>query len=179
MDVIRRMFSGRVGGLLLCLMEVVVGVLLLINPVTFTGGIIITAGWLMVVLSVVTIVRYFVMKPDLAAKGQLLFQGLVIGMGGVLCITQHGWFLTAIPLLTVIYAGVLLLMAAMKVQQMADVLRLKSGRWYMPAISAALAVVLAVIILLNPFGATKAIWIFAGVSMILEGVMELLGAIFR
>ena len=73
----------------------------------------------------------------------------------------------------------MLVMAALKVQHMADMLRMKRGRWYVPGISAALSTVLAVIILLNPFGAANAVWIFVGVSLIAEAVVELLGAWLR
>lgn len=179
MEWLKKLFSGRVGGVVLSLLEIVVGVLLLINPVGFTSGIIIAAGWLMVVLGIINVVRYFLTKPDAAAHGQQLFRGLLIGMAGVVCIVKHAWFLTAFPLLTVIYAAWMLVVAALKVQQMTDMLRLKKGRWYMPAIAAALSVLLAVILLLNPFGAVNALWIFTGVSLIVEAVMELLGVIFR
>lgn len=179
MEQIRRMFRGRAGGLALCVMEIVVGVLLLIDPVGFTSGIIIGAGWVMALLGVFSGVRYFMSRPEEGAKAQLLFRALLLGLAGFTCITQYGWFLTAFPLLTVLYAGWMLVMAAMKLQQMADMLRLKAGRWYIPAISAALSVVLAVIILLNPFGAASAVWMFAGISLIAEAVVELVGAILK
>lgn len=179
MNKVKAMFSGRIGGLALCILEILVGVLLLINPTGFTSGIIIGAGWVMAVLGAVSIIRYFMAEPEAAMKAQLLFRGLTLGMAGALCVTQYGWFLTAFPLLTVLYAGWMLVLAAMKLQQMADMLRLKAGRWYMPAIAAGLAIVLAVIILINPFGAAQAVWTFVGISLIAEAVVELVGAILK
>ena len=179
MERVKTLFSGHLGGLVLCVMEIVVGVLLLVDPVGFTSGIIIGAGWVMAVLGAVSIVRYFMLAPEEAAKAQLLFRGLTLGMAGTLCITQYAWFLTAFPLLTVLYAGWMLVLAAMKLQQMTDMLRRKAGRWYMPAIAAGLAVVLAIIILVNPFGAAKAVWTFVGISLIAEAVVELVGAILK
>jgi len=179
MNKVREMFRGRTGGLILCVLEIVVGVLLLIDPVGFTSGIIIGAGWVMVLLGLFSGVRYFMSTPTEGAKTQLLLRAILLVMAGLLCITQYRWFLTAFPLLTVLYAGWMLVMAAVKVQHMADMLRLKAGRWYIPAISAALSVVLAVIILLNPFGAASAVWMFAGISLIAEAVVELVGAILK
>ena len=179
MEKIRTFLKGRMGSLLLCVLQILVGVLLLINPMGFTSGIIIGAGWVMAALGMVSVVRYFMMKPEEAANSQLLFRGLALGMAGALCITQYAWFLTAFPLLTVLYAGWMLVLAAMKLQQMADMLRQKVGRWYMPAIAAALAIVLAVIILINPFGAASAVWTFVAVSLIAEAVVELTGAILK
>lgn len=179
MDMIRTFFRGRIGGFVLCGLEILVGVLLLINPVSFTSGIIIGAGWLMAIIGVVNVIRYFLMNPEAGAQAQLLFHGLVLGMAGALCITQYRWFLTAFPLLTVLYAGWMLVLAAMKVQQMTDMLRIRMGRWYMPAIAAGLAVILAVIILWNPFGAANAIWTFVGVSLIVQALVELVAALIR
>ena len=65
----------------------------------------------MAAVGVVSVVRYFVVKPEEGAKAQLLFRGLTMAMAGVLCITRYGWFLTAFPLLTVLYAGWMLVLA--------------------------------------------------------------------
>ena len=176
---VKRFFQGRMGAAAICIIEILVGVLLLIDPVRFTSGIIIGAGWVMAALGAVSVIRYFVVKPEEGAQSQLLFRGLTLAMAGALCITQYGWFLTAFPLLTVLYAGWMLVLAAMKLQQLADMLRLKVGRWYMPAIAAGLAVALAVIILWNPFGAAQAVWTFVGLSLIAEAVVELVGAILK
>ncbi|MBQ7849126.1 MAG: DUF308 domain-containing protein [Clostridia bacterium] len=179
MNRMKSFFRGRVGGLTLCVLEILVGVLLLIDPVGFTSGIIIGAGVLMALGGAVCMIRYFTVKPDAGAASQLLFKGLTLLMAGVLCMTQYMWFLTAFPLLTVLYAGWMLVLAAMKLQHMTDMLRIKTGRWYMPAIAAGVAVVLAVIILWNPFGAVNAVWSFAGVSLIAEAVVELVGTILK
>ena len=95
-------------------------------------------------------------------------------MAGAACITKYGWFLTAFPLLTVIYAIAMLILAAAKLQKMADLRRLGMERWYMPGVSAALAAVLAAIILINPFGAVAAIWTFVAISLIAEAIVEII-----
>lgn len=179
MNGMKRFFRGRVGGLTLCVLEILVGILLLINPVGFTSGIIIGAGVLMVLGGVICVIRYFTVQPEIGVMSQLLFKGLTLLMTGVLCMTQYKWILTAFPLLTVLYAGWMLVLAAMKLQAMTDMLRLKAGRWYMPAIAASVAIVLAVIILINPFGAVNAVWTFVGISLIAEAVVELVAAILR
>ncbi len=175
----KQFFKGRTGSIILCALEILVGILLLIDPVGFTSGIIIGAGVVMVLMGVLSGVRYFLSKPEVGAMRQLLFKALVLIMAGLTCITQHMWFLSAFPLLTVIYAAWMLVLAAMKVQRMADMLRAQNGRWYMPGIAAALAAVLAAIILLNPFGASAAVWMFVGISLIAEAGVELAGILIR
>jgi len=179
MNRIREMLKGRTGGMVLCALEILVGVLLLIDPMGFTGSIIVGAGAVMALCGIVSALRYFTVKPEAGAAGQLLFRGLLLMMAGLVCVTQVQWILTAFPLLTVVYAGWMLILAAMKVQQMADMLRTKSGRWYLPAIAAALAAVLAAIILINPFGAAAAVWTFVAISLIAEAIVEMIGAILK
>lgn len=179
MEKIKAVFRGRIGGIALCVLEIVAGVLLLLDAQGFTSAIIIGAGAVLTLCGLYHVIRYFLASPEDGAKAQLLFRGLLMGMAGVLCVTQYGWFLSAFTLLTVLYAGWMLVLAAMKLQQMADMLRLKAGRWYMPGIAALLAIVLAVIILVNPFGAESAVWTFVAVSLIAEAAVELVGAFLR
>ena len=148
---IRNLFQGKSGSIMICILEIVVGVLLLIDPVGFTSGIIIGAGVLMCLGGVLSVVRYFMLKPEIAAQKQLLFKGVTALLAGAACITKYGWFLTAFPLLTVIYAIAMLILAAAKLQKMADLRRLGMERWYMPGVSAALAAVLAAVWLKVPF----------------------------
>ena len=171
---IKGIFHGKSGSIITCILEIMVGVLLLINPVGFTSGIIIGAGVLLCLGGLLSIVRYFMMKPDIAAQKQLLFKGLLAILGGAVCITKYDWFLSAFPLLTVIYAGAMLVLAAAKLQKMADLRRMDMPRWYLPGISAALAAVLAAIILINPFGAVAAVWTFVAISLIAEAIVEII-----
>ena len=170
---IKGIFHGKSGSIITCILEIVVGVLLLINPVGFTSGIIIGAGVLLCLGGLLSIVRYFMMKPEIAAQKQLLFKGLLAILGGAVCITKYDWFLSAFPLLTVLYAIAMLILAAGKLQKMADMKRLGLPCWYMPGISAAMAAVLSAIILLNPFGAVAAVWTFVAISLIAEAIVEI------
>ncbi len=171
---IKQIFHGKSGSIITCILEIAVGVLLLINPVGFTSGIIIGAGVLMCASGALSIVRYFMMKPEIAAQKQLLFKGLTALMAGAVCITRYDWFLSAFPLLTVLYAAAMLVLAAARLQKMADMRRMNLPRWYMPGIAAALAAILAAIILINPFGAVAAVWTFVAISLIAEAIVEII-----
>lgn len=170
---IKRFFHGKSGSIITCILEIVVGVLLLIDPVGFTSGIIVGGGVLMCLAGVLSIVRYFVMKPEMAAQKQLLFKGVISLMAGAVCITKYDWFLGAFPLLTVLYAIAMLVLAAAKLQKMADMKRVQAPHWYMPGISALMAAVLGAIILWNPFSAAAAVWTFAAISLIAEAIVEI------
>ena len=171
---IKNVFHGKSGSIITCIIEIVVGVLLLINPVGFTSGIIIGAGALMCLGGLLSVIRYFMVKPEIAAQKQLLFKGILALMAGATCITKYDWFISAFPLLTVLYAIAMLILAASRLQKMADMRRVHAPRWYMPGIAAALAAILAVIILINPFGAVAAVWTFVAISLIAEAIVEII-----
>ena len=167
-----KIFQEKVSNLAICILEIVVGVLLLINPAGFTRGIIIGTGVLMCLTGILSMVRYFMVRPEIAAQKQLLFRGLIALIAGAFLMTQHGWLITALPLLTVLYAMAMLMLAAARLQRMADCKRAGKSRWYMPGISAALAIVTAVI-LMTPLGTSAAVWVFAALSLIIQALFDM------
>lgn len=169
----KKFLSGRFGGMLLCVAEILVGILLLVNPEGFTSGIVIGAGVVMLVAGVVFGTIYFVGDAQTMAVRRTLFKGILLLLGGIFCVTKYDVLLKAFPLLTWLYAAAMLVLAAYKLQCAVDIIRLSGIRWYVPAISAALAFLLALFILLNPYGATQIVWGFLGVSLILEAGLEI------
>ena len=162
-----------VGAVLGCAAELIVGILLLAGPVHFTTWIIMGVGVLLIVLGAMDVLRYFRMKPEQAAEEQNLAKGLLELLIGAFCALKSGWFVMTFPLLTVLYGVGVLMLAIVKVQLAVDRLRLKE-EWIMSAVSAALALLFALVILLNPFATTKAMWMFIGIGLIVEAVVDAL-----
>ena len=147
------------------------GILLLINPVAFAMGLVKLAGVFLVVLGALRIVRYFRTDPETAARGQDFFIGLIAILGGLFCIFFTGWFLSAFTTLAVIYGLLQLLLGFSKVQRTVDFLRMELSLWYLPACSALIYLVFGFIIVLNPEMTLINVWVFTGVTMILEGII--------
>lgn len=168
----------NVGNLLMCLSEIVMGILLLIDPVGFTSGIIITLGILMVVLGMVSIIGYFRTAPEEAAQKNGLAIGLVAVSVALVCIFRTEWFIAAFPLITVFYGVLILLSGISKIQWAVDMLRLKQKYWFVALIGAALSLLFAVLVLANPFSSTVFLWNFIAVSLIIEAVVDILTFIF-
>lgn len=162
------------GGLLLCIIEVAVGILLLIEPVRFTSGIIIACGGAMLLWSLVCVIRYFRMEATAAAESKLLTKGLILLLVGGFCILKSQWFLSAIPMLTILYGTVILVSGLWKIQWTVDLLRTRKVRWFLAAISAVISLVCAVIILSDPFPSTDLLWIFTGVSLVCEAFLDII-----
>ena len=169
----KKFLTSKIGNILLCIAEIIVGVLLLVNPDAVTSAFIIGAGAVMILTGIVFCTLYFVGEAEKMVIKQLLFKGLLLIILGVLCVTQYGVLLAALPFVTWVYAIAMLILAAYKVQCTVDILRLSGIRWYFPAISAVLAVVLALFILLNPNTAMNIVWGFMGVAIILEAGLEI------
>ena len=165
--------SKRIAMLLLALAEMVVGLLLLVKPERFTGGIIVCCGGLLSVSGLWQVIRYLLMKPLEAALKQLLFRGLCSLLLGLFMVFHAEWLLSLFPVLATLYGICILLVGLYRIQWFADSVRLHTGRWGWQLAGALLALVLAVVTLLNPFATTQMMWLFIGIALILEGVLDL------
>ena len=72
----------------------------------------------------------------------------------------------------------MLISGVTKVQWAADMIRLKRRRWGWMALSAAITIICAVVILRHPFAAAATLWMFIGLTMIVEAVIDIISAIF-
>lgn len=158
--------------LIMCLFELAVGILLLLDPVGFTSGIIIAAGVALILMGLIRAYKYFRMTPEEGAKSQALAMGLVALLAGVFCVTCSQWFVVTFPVLTLLYGIASLVTGLVKIQRTVDILRLKEQNWLLSAIGAVLSVAGGVIIICSPFGSTAVLWIFTGISLIAEAVFD-------
>lgn len=173
-----KFLKKNIGSILICLLEILAGILLLINPAGFTAGIIIAAGAVLTVNGVLCIIRYFRMNPHAAAISQFLMKGLVLLLLGMFCMLRSGWFIVTFPILTMLYGIVILFTGLSKIQWTVDMIRLKRKKWGLAAISAAVSILCGVVILHNPFTSTAVLWMFAGGYLIVEAVFDLIVLFF-
>lgn len=160
--------------MLLCIIEIVIGALLLIEPVKFTTTTLILGGILCIALGIFSSIKYFRTDAVTAAKGQLLLKGLVLMSLGYLLVFEHQWIMVAFPVITVFYSILLFADGLFKVQWTTDALRLKKNKWFLPAISAVVSIICAIVIIKNPFASTAVLWIFIGAVLIVEGIVDIL-----
>lgn len=168
---------SRLGKLILPLCELILGVVLLINPVRFTSIIISVGGLILLAGSVVRILRYFKASPEEAALSQDLTQGLLGAMAGLFCLIKSEWFIVTFPLLTVLYGIITLITGAAKIQWAVDLARIHAEKWFWAAISAVVTLICSAVILGNPFASTAALWTFIAITLIVEAVFDVIVAI--
>lgn len=168
----------NVSGILVCLFELVVGILLLISPISFTSGIIMAAGVVLIILGLGSIIKYFRTDPVEAAQGQILVKGLVALLIGGFCAFQSEWFVATFPVLTLIYGVAILIAGLGKIQWTVDMLRLRKSKWHLPAISAVISIICSLVIIASPFRSTAVLWMFTGISLIVEAVFDVASLCF-
>ncbi len=167
------------GEIMIIIGELLVGIILLIKPIGFTKTIIVSVGIILTVLGIMDIVRYFKNKPIDAAREKSLAKGLVFGLSGLFCVFNSDWFIATFPVLTVLYGVGFLITGLMKVQCAVDGLRLKVKYWYFAAINAVLSIVLAVIIINNPFTTVAILWQFTGIALIVASILDIISVVLE
>ena len=158
-------------GILLCLFELLVGILVLVDPVGFTTVIIVATGIGLIILGLVCVFKYGRAEPHVAAKELFLLKGLLALTAGFFCVFQSQWFLdrsafTFLLGMSIFAAGLA------KIQLSMDMCRLKNHRWYFELISAAISIICAVVVLKYAFATDTTRATFTGVSLIVEFAMD-------
>lgn len=164
---------------LMSLCEIVVGVLLLVDPIRFTSGIIAALGVLLTLLGALSVVRYFMTEARQAAKERRFAKGLFLLCSGLFCMLRNDWFIATFPALTSLYGAGLLLVGFVKVQRAVDLLRMKRGIWFTAAIGAGISLLAAVLILINPFQSALVLWILIGAALLLDAASDLLSIFLK
>ena len=168
----------RMNGTVMSIVELVIGILLLINPVGFTSGIIVMSGIILMICGLINAVKYFRSDPEDAAVKQLMVKGLAELLIGAFCAFRSHWFIVTFPVLTLIYGVVILFTGLTKVQWTVDMVRLKRKRWFLALISAVVSIVCGIVIITSPFSSTAVLWMFTGISLIVEAVFDIAAAIW-
>lgn len=166
--------NRNLGNIVMCIMEIITGVLLLIDPIGFTTGIIILLGILLTAAGIKNIVRYFRTEPETARQENSLVKGLLFTSGGLFCILETDWFFAAFPLLTVLYGILIFVSGVNKLQWAIDMFRMKQKYWFVALLGAILSLLFALIVLINPLASTAALWMFVAVSLLVEAVFDVI-----
>ena len=160
-----------------CAAEIIIGVLLLIDPVGFTNIICTLIGIGMALYGLVSVIGYFRDPAEEAIRGNKLSIGILLTVLGVFLAVNNSWLAGLFPALTLLYGLVMIVLSIVKLQWAVDHFRVHVGRWFIPALDAALTMILGIIAAVNPFGMTLALWTFIGVSLIVCAVGDLVSMI--
>ena len=172
------MLKRNLGSVAMSLAEIIIGILLLVNPVGFTSGIIVAFGIVLMIMGIGTTIKYFRTEPEEAAVSQILVKGLLELLGGAFCAFNSHWLIATFPVLTLVYGVVILVAGITKLQWTVDIIRMKRSKWFWMAISAAISILCGITVITNPFSTTAVLWMFIGISLIVDAVFDMIGGIF-
>ena len=172
-----KIIKENLENIIMFLGELLVGILLLINPLGFTSAIIVILGIIFVVSGIVNIINYIKAEPLEAMYEQSLAKGLVLGLLGLFCMFRSEWFIITFPVLTILYGIIVLIAGLKKVQWTFDLLRIKRGNWFIVALSAILSILFGYIIIKNPFSSTTILWQFTGIVFIVESIFDIIAIV--
>lgn len=161
------------GGILISIVEIIAGVLLLVNPTTFISYIVLIAGALLIISGIISGIRYFVTPIDEAQEGQGIFKALLETTLGAFLMINNGLFVSddANKIISFIFGAAILLVGFTKLQAMFDKIRRKQ-LFIVSLISAVITIACAVVIITGTL-ALNVLWIFAGISLIVEAVIDI------
>lgn len=160
-------------GILISIIEIVAGLLLLINPTSFISYIVLIIGAFMTILGLVSGIKYFAKPIEVSENAQGLFKALVLATVGGFLMIKNGLFVSAQAEMLVSYVigAVILLVGYTKVQNTVDKIR-KKQPFVVALVSAVVTVACAIVILTGSL-ALKILWIFAGISLIVEAAIDI------
>ena len=164
--------------IILTLIELLLGIILLVRPVGFTKTVIVILGLILTLQGILRVLAYCRTEILITSTEQTLAQGLIYACAGLFCMLRSDWIMAAFPVLTVFYGVLILLSGFFKIQWAVDMYRIHIRYWYVALISAVLSLTLAILIILNPFASINALWLFMGVSLIVEAIVDICAYIF-
>lgn len=169
-----KFFKENLHTIIMILFQVIIGVLLLINPDTFTRAVLTAFGVVMLIIGVTHVIKYFKRKDESLFPALRLTAGIISLIIGVIFTFFTSLIMGVFSLIAVIYGIILLVSGVFKMQ---DFFQAKKYKPYVPVViflSAAVSVILGLIIIINPFETTLLVFRFAGISMLVGAVTDII-----
>lgn len=164
---LKKLRGSMIWSSVLCM---IMGAVILIFPQITALAVCYMFGAALAIYGVVKIVGYF-SSVDMGYMFRFdLMMGIVYALAGVLLIMHPGAIMAAMPVLL----GIVLAAGGIARLQLAlDIRRMGYSRWWATMAASVLEIVLAVMIMLNPFEGGQALFMFIGASYIVDGAVNL------
>jgi len=169
-EMTKRVKNVKLEIILLNVAIILIGVLMVVFPEQSQTIICRVVGILLCAWGLFLMISYFA-RSKLEVLGSFaLVQGVALAGFGVYILLKPE-FLAAV--LTIVLAIILLAGGAMKLQYAMDFMRLKLTAWWTELIGAVCMIVLGIVAIADPFKAATTLMIFLGISLLLDGVWDL------
>lgn len=174
--------NGAFGGMLslswteiiMCGAIILLGLVLLILPGVATSVLFNGIGAVCLLIGLIHVIRYHRLDARQAVVSNEMAFGLAWIVGGASVILFKALLVSLLPIL---FGLVILFGGVIKIQSTLGFRRMNAARWYWQLICAAVSVVLGVLILANPFSTAMMMMRVIGISLVIEGGMDLISRI--
>ena len=146
------------------------GVLFLVFPDSCSRIICYLIGGAMFLGGVISIVTYLKSSRDMLFSSFGLVRGTGLVVLGIFLLINPEFL---IGFLSSILGIILIVDGTLKLQYAVDLLRLKVSGWVSVLLLAITAVILGVLVLLNPFATARTLAIFIGIALAVDGISDL------
>ena len=153
------------------LLEVIWGLIMFFNPVGLTTAMLDVFGIALVLLGLYNVIRYFREPASVASEKLMLFHGSVLLFVGAFAIMESEAIINGFPFLTLIYGTGLILAALLRLQSAVDSFRAKKN-WKFQMGYCLITLILAIVVLANPFNSVKVLSRIVGATLFLIGVID-------
>lgn len=146
------------------LFAVVIGVLFLVFPSSSSYVLCYTAGAIFIILGTVYIIRYITGNYILGSYALLI--SILLLIVGIFCLIRPN---TIKAIITVIFGIFLIVDGIIKMQEGIEYSRVPVKGWWTVIMFAMASIALGIVVM---FGTFESVMIFAGVSLILDGIFD-------
>lgn len=167
-----RNFIKNFKNILLCLFELIAGLLIVINSKGFNKAIIAIVGFGLILTGLVQVIKYYRFDPKAAAQKNYLMKGLLLLSAGCFCAFRSNWFLSVLPSFSFALGVGIFVIGLTKIQKAMDMARMDQKQWYYAFIGAAVSLACAATVLNGPTSTKKILWVFTGIILILVAIAD-------
>lgn len=153
---------------------IIMALFLMLKPIKTLNAIMITLGIIITIVGVLSLISYFRLNSQLKIFSFGLIEGILEIIGGILIILNPSVMTSFLPIII----GVWIILKNLIACQFAINLKSLTNNWIFLLIIAILSIILGVLIAVNPFSATLAITLIAGVMLLITETFNLFEAIY-
>lgn len=154
---------------------IVLGFVLIARPETSARAICRVFGALILILGVIRVIRYFA-GNDFADQFRFdLARGILAVMFGIFMLIAPNAVIVALP---VLLGLAIIIDSVLRLQLSIDLKRLQYEKWWLGLVLALVTGVLGAMLLFNPFAGSVALTMYIGISLVIDGIVNLWALIF-
>lgn len=167
--------KAKILAIFMSLLFITFGVCLLVYPKLSALTLCYILGILIVLLGILQIIRYFKVEPYNIPFRFDFALGLFGIVAGLILLIHP---VDVLVIMQVVIGFYVVIGSVFKLQTSIDMKRVGHRAWWLMLVTAALAAVFGMLLIIDPFSGTMALMIIMGISLILHGLQDLWAVIF-